>query len=544
MMTKTFKQWWSGVTLALAALAMACTEGEKGSGAQAWVEPQVPMRASWRAENGYFVATDGSSYPAGATINAAWSAPSNHSTSDAIGLYKVGTTDALFLARKYVPAGGSGMLSFTAPTQGGSYELRYLPASGGVSLSTSNTFSVTATTGATPGNIFLFSNYDGGTYTLVVDQNLPNIQIGIVSYAPSHVTLTGPYVGNVSVVRVSGYSTESTVQGIDASKVQLTPYEPVTLRQPYTNTRIVCGVGARVREWPGGGCNSTRQIEAYFLSNFGEVPVLWHMAKYEPFSGSIPLSTARLNVVVVRNTPHFNVATAAGSPSGPVAITVDVDATVGATTTLTPALTTGTLVAGSTVKINNYGNIVGAGGSGGSGGNGGGGGTPRTCSRDGLPGGTALHITAATTIDNRGNIWGGGGGGGGGSGCNRNAGGGGGAGYVGGGGGAGASTLSNAAELYFCGQDNGVRTGTPGSPGGDTGGAGGREGDYMGDGSYSMIGGDGGGYGQSGQPSSACVSASSGGAAGYAIKRNGYTVNVTDGAYDYGAGRIRGRVGS
>ncbi|WNG31519.1 hypothetical protein F0U62_13205 [Cystobacter fuscus] len=188
---------------------------------------------------------------------------------------------------------------------------------------------------------------------------------------------------------------------------------------------------------------------------------------------------------------------------------------------------------------------MGAGGAGGSGGNGGSGGRPRGCGRDGLPGGTAIHLTVPVTLDNRGNVWGGGGGGGGGSGCNQSAGGGGGAGNVAGVGGAGATQLSEAEEVAFCGQDNGLRTGAPGGAGGTLGGAGGKAGDYWGDGSYSMLGGDGGGYGQPGQPAGACgalVFPSSGGAAGAAIKRNGYTVNVPDGVYDTGGGRIRGPV--
>ncbi|NPC84141.1 hypothetical protein HPC49_38765, partial [Pyxidicoccus fallax] len=301
------------------------------------------------------------------------------------------------------------MLTFTAPPLGGKYELRYLAESNAASVGASNSFTVTAI----PGNIFLFSNYDGGAYTLVVDQNLPNIQIGIVSYHASKVTLTGTYVGNVSAVRiVSFYPGESTVQGVESHKVQILPPEPVTHRQPYGGTTLICATGERVLTWHSGGCNSTTQVEEYFMAKFGEVSVLSHMSRYGVFSGSIPLSQARLSMVVVREKTHFNVAAAAGQPSGAVNITVDVNAAVGALTPSMPALTTGSLASGSIVKINNYANILGAGGAGGSGGNGGGGGRPRTCSRDGLPGGAAIELTVPTTIDNRGNIWGGGGGGG------------------------------------------------------------------------------------------------------------------------------------
>lgn len=536
----------SRMAVAILGAMLACTPGEEGApGLEPGESPQVEAPAAPQQEEPmapedctYALVTDSSTYEAGATIRVAWAAPASHPEGDWIGLYRTGAPASAFLSRFRVPQGAVGMLTYSAPPRSGTYELRYQPESGSAHVGISNSFTVSAS----PPNIFLFSNYEGGTYTLEVDQNLPNIQIGIVAYEPSHVTLTGPYVGNVSVVRmVSFKSGESTVQGIDASKVQILPRQPVTHRQPYGGTHLYCATGRRILSW-SGGCNSTTQVEEYFLAQFEEVSVLSHTSQYGAFSGALPLSRARLNMVVVREKTHFNIAEAAGMPSGAVNITLEVNAPIGALSAQRPALTTGSLAAGSTVRINNYANILGAGGAGGSGGNGGGGGRPRTCSRDGLPGGVALELTVPATLQNQGNIWGGGGGGGGGSGCNLNAGGGGGAGYVGGAGGAGASTLTQSEELTFCGQDNGVRSGVPGTPGSIQGGTGGKDGDSAGDGSYSMIAGDGGGYGQPGQPSAACVAPSSGGAAGAAIKRNGHTVNVADGLYDTGGGRIRGPV--
>ncbi|RKH79813.1 hypothetical protein D7Y21_33160, partial [Corallococcus sp. AB045] len=286
------------------------------------------------------------------------------------------------------------MLTFSAPVQSGTYEVRYVPEGGSASVSVSTPFTVSLTAG----NIFLFSNYEGGNFTLVVDQDLPNIQLGIATYHPATVTLTGPYVNNVSTVLLAGYASGATVVGIDAARVQRVPAEPVTRQQPYSNNRLVYATGWRIGTWPGGGGNSKTQIEEYFMSKFGEVSVLSHMSQYTPFSGSIPLSRARLNMVVVRDASILDIASAVGRPSGPVNVTVDVNATVGAASTLMPALTTGALAAGSTVQINNYASILGAGGAGGSGGNGGGGGRPRSCSRDGLPGGHAIVLTVPTTI--------------------------------------------------------------------------------------------------------------------------------------------------
>ncbi|WP_233166666.1 hypothetical protein [Archangium sp. Cb G35] len=540
-MEKTISRGLNGVVLGLVGWMMACVPEGGSEGRVQSSAPSQPSQVESRLDS-YFLATDSSAYSGGATINVAWAAPAAHSVDDGVGLFKVGDPDTAYLSRNYVPAGSSGLLTFSAPSLGGNYELRYLPSGATTSVSASNPFTVSATAGT----IFLFSNYEGGTYTLVVDQYLPNIQIGIATFKASNVTLTGPYARNVSVVRMTGYySSQSTVLGVPSSKVQIVPPEPAAYKQAYTdNNNLAYSTGGRVfTSWAGGG-SSTTQVEEYFMSKFGMVPILYHMSSYKPFSGSIPLSVARQNMVVVRDTPHLDLAVAAGNPTGVANITVDVNATVGATSTLKPALTTGALAVGSTVKINNYSNIVGAGGAGGSGGNGGGGGYSgkHSCSRDGLSGGTAINLTAPTTIYNKGNIWGGGGGGGGGSGCNSNAGGGGGAGYVGGAGGAGASQLSHEEELAFCAQDNQVRTGTPGRAGSSVFGEGGKDADRDGYGSYEVVGGDGGGYGQPGQAPYGCVFASVGGAAGPAIKRNGHTVNVPDGAYDTGGGRIRGPV--
>src|SRR6476469_4256247 len=58
----------------------------------------------------------------------------------------------------------------------------------------------------TNGDLMLFSNYDGGTLTINVDQNIPNLKIGICSYEGVAVFLTGAFVNNVVAVRYAGYN--------------------------------------------------------------------------------------------------------------------------------------------------------------------------------------------------------------------------------------------------------------------------------------------------------------------------------------------------
>jgi len=50
------------------------------------------------------------------------------------------------------------------------------------------------------GNLMIFTNYDGGTLTINVDQNISNLKIGICSYAACQVNLTGSFLSNVTEV--------------------------------------------------------------------------------------------------------------------------------------------------------------------------------------------------------------------------------------------------------------------------------------------------------------------------------------------------------
>ncbi|WP_275583512.1 hypothetical protein [Archangium primigenium] len=482
---------------------------------------------------------------AGVDLRVRWSAPKDHPESDWVGVFRAGEEGAPHQERQTVPPGATGTLLFSGPAKAGAYELRYVSGAEGEAKHTVITgFTVVVP----PSHVFLFSNHDGGSYTLEVDQDLPNIQIGILSAKPSQVTLKGAYVGNVEGVRLVGESvSDSSVTGVSASKVQKAALEPVKLGHPYAPSTLVCATGARTLTWPGTGCNTTTQVEEYFLSKFGEVPVVSHLSQEGAFSGHLALSHVRLRPVIVRDTTAFNVAAAVGAPEVPVQVRVEINATVGSLDARVPAFTTGLLAEGSSVHIHNYASIFGAGGAGGSGGNGGKGFFERTCSRAGAPGGTAIHLTVPAVLDNQGSIWGGGGGGGGASGCGLNAGGGGGAGFVGGLGGAAASAFGLRDELAFCGQDEGVRTGLVGEPGGLEGGKGGKAGDLRKDGSYTLLAGDGGGYGQPGQSSSACVYVSPGGAAGASIRRGPHAVRLMkgplpDGTYDVGFGPLRGPV--
>lgn len=56
------------------------------------------------------------------------------------------------------------------------------------------------------GNVLLFSNYDGGHLKIRIDENIPNIKIGIASYEPTRISIFGPFAYQVKEVVYAGFS--------------------------------------------------------------------------------------------------------------------------------------------------------------------------------------------------------------------------------------------------------------------------------------------------------------------------------------------------
>jgi len=55
------------------------------------------------------------------------------------------------------------------------------------------------------GNVVVFSNYDGGYLNINVNENIPNLKIGVASYEPTQVNIFGPFAGNITAVVYAGY---------------------------------------------------------------------------------------------------------------------------------------------------------------------------------------------------------------------------------------------------------------------------------------------------------------------------------------------------
>lgn len=141
------------------------------------------------------------------------------------------------------------------------------------------------------GNLLVYSNYDGGSLTINVDQNIPDLRIGICTYRSVAVTITGPFAGNVTGVIYAGYDQpnntcggappSTTITGVPAGIV--TAYSPTTGNTAVTNflgevTQAVpgvnlvnCMIGAEgfCSASATGGGNSAPQIVQFFLAEFG-----------------------------------------------------------------------------------------------------------------------------------------------------------------------------------------------------------------------------------------------------------------------------------
>lgn len=56
------------------------------------------------------------------------------------------------------------------------------------------------------GNLIVYSNYDGGILNIDVNQNIPNLKIGICTYEPIQVNISGVFVNNVTQVIYAGFN--------------------------------------------------------------------------------------------------------------------------------------------------------------------------------------------------------------------------------------------------------------------------------------------------------------------------------------------------
>lgn len=129
------------------------------------------------------------------------------------------------------------------------------------------------------GNVVIYSNYDGGALTINVDQNIPNLKIGILSYEYATITITGTYASNVTEVRWVGYNGNNnhcnlnppyvtSISGVPNPIDTIIYYPTATYTNPNGYVSMICAYSCNIST-NQGGCNTADQVAHYFLTAFG-----------------------------------------------------------------------------------------------------------------------------------------------------------------------------------------------------------------------------------------------------------------------------------
>lgn len=140
------------------------------------------------------------------------------------------------------------------------------------------------------GNIIIYSNYDGGTLNIDIDQDIPNIRIGICSYESVDINITGAYIDNVVEVLYAGYDDDGTtnVSGVSPGIVDILLYPPATLSDPDGYPYIICAYDCDTLYVPGG-CNTVEQVTDYFLTELSG-SFRYSYMQYGVWSGTYEIS--------------------------------------------------------------------------------------------------------------------------------------------------------------------------------------------------------------------------------------------------------------
>lgn len=151
------------------------------------------------------------------------------------------------------------------------------------------------------GNVAIYSNYDGGAITINVDQNIPDLHIGVVSYEFSRITLVGPYVSNVTAVWYAGFNADNnhcsmapplvtTISGAPAGTDSILIYPPATFSNVNGWSNILCNYSCDVTT-NQGGCNTADQIAHFFLTHWSGT-LLFHFTQYGCWGNGYNISDA------------------------------------------------------------------------------------------------------------------------------------------------------------------------------------------------------------------------------------------------------------
>lgn len=168
-------------------------------------------------------------------------------------------------------------------------------------------------TGCDPaGNVMVLSNYNGGVLNINVDQDIPNLKVGICTYEAVEVDFSGPYVGNITAVIYAGFDGGNNTCGTGPPTTVINGVPPDIVMQ-YSQTlgniaianylgeplgggvpplvNCITGAEGECSTSTSGGGNSAPQIAQFFLAEFGVGSLLYgHFVQYDCFNGSYALS--------------------------------------------------------------------------------------------------------------------------------------------------------------------------------------------------------------------------------------------------------------
>lgn len=144
------------------------------------------------------------------------------------------------------------------------------------------------------GNVIIYSNYDGGNLKINVDQNIPNIKIGICTYEAISVEVSGTYSANVTEIRYVGYNannnncglgvTSTTIVAATTTSTSINFAPTATYNNSNGYTSIICNWSCNNTS-SQGGCNTPDQIVDYFMTQFGGT-FYYHKTQYNCYTSN------------------------------------------------------------------------------------------------------------------------------------------------------------------------------------------------------------------------------------------------------------------
>jgi hypothetical protein len=150
----------------------------------------------------------------------------------------------------------------------------------------------------TNGNVAIYSNYDGGYLNIDIDQNIPDLKIGITTYEKCEIHFSGPYVSNISQVIYAGYNGNNdhctpsppttAIFDVPSSIASIQLFPPVTWSNTNGYYYIICNYSCDSATYQGG-CNTPDQIVHYYLTQFGGT-LYSHYTQYGCWQNTLHLS--------------------------------------------------------------------------------------------------------------------------------------------------------------------------------------------------------------------------------------------------------------